>query len=204
MNTTFLAFAFLFALRKTLLLGAVGSLPVQVVDTSGKKLRAAVDYYILPVSSTVCGGSGFVLAKVRNKTCPLDVVVVEGNCGEVLRFTPIGFKEDIVRVSTDLNIEFSNRVSCSESTVWKIDRFDRLTRKWFVTDGGVSGKPSWKTIENWFKIEKYENDYKIVYCPSFCEYCKVHCRDVGVYVDEKGNKRLALTDVPHKVRFQKA
>jgi hypothetical protein len=30
------------------------------------------------------------------------------------------------------------------------------------------------------------------------------CKDVGVFVDENGNKRLALSDVPLKVKFQQA
>ncbi|KAI4351996.1 hypothetical protein L6164_006289 [Bauhinia variegata] len=226
-----------------------------VLDTSGEKLRVGASYYVVPVR----GGSGFALASLGNKTCPLDVVVVEGYHGQPLTFIPVNPQEgntifigsptawqfmrivlrsstwqhvnhwvnrlidyvissedsqkqstaiytnpegDDVCVSVDLNIKFSGKSGCSQSTVWKIDRFDRSTRKWFVTTGGVVGNPSWRTIENWFKIEKYGNDYKLVYCPTICEYCRVHCRDVTVYEDQNGDKRLALTDEPYKVRFQ--
>ena len=205
------AFLALFALCTKPLFGGLNFSPDQAVDTSGKKLREGSNYYILPVPATECtsfgtcrDGSGFVLATVSNKTCPLDVVVVDGYHGQPLSFTPIKPKKGFVHVSTDLNIKFSVQTSCPKSTVWKIDHFDRSTRKWFVTTGGDVGNPSWRTINNWFKIEKYENDYKLVYCPSFCEYCRVQCRDIGVHEDQSGNKRLALTDVPYKVRLQKA
>lgn len=199
---------------KSLLEGAYDS-PHQVVDTSGNILRVGANYYIIPNPTTKCsifskykGNNGLVLAKVAaNKTFPLDVLVVEGQqLGQPLTFTPIHDQKKgaPVRVSTDLNIEFSMQTSCSQSNVWKIDHFDRATRKWFVTTGGVVGHPSWRTISNWFKIEKYDGDYKLVSCPTFCAYCKVQCRDIGVYEDQNGNKRLALTDAPYKVRFQKA
>ncbi|KAK7270711.1 hypothetical protein RJT34_26068 [Clitoria ternatea] len=202
-------FLILFVLSfKSLLEGA--NYPHQVVDTLGKKLRVGTNYSILHVPTTKCsscgGYNGLVLAKaVANKTCPLDVLVVEGKQGQPLTFTPIHDQKNgaIIRISTDLNIEFSTQTSCLESNVWKIDHFDRSTRKWFVTTGGVLGNPSWKTISNWFKIEKYENDYKLVSCPTFCAYCRVQCRDIGVYEDQNGNKRLALTDIPYKVRFQR-
>ncbi|KAK7291293.1 hypothetical protein RIF29_06312 [Crotalaria pallida] len=83
--------------------------------------------------------------------------------------------------------------------------FTLLTlRKWFVTTGGVVGNPSWETIRNWFKIEKYDGAYKLVYCPSVVQSPKHLCKNVGIFEDLKGNKRLALSDVPLKVRFQKA
>ncbi|XP_061375345.1 kunitz trypsin inhibitor 5-like [Gastrolobium bilobum] len=200
----YVALLVLFVLSIESLLERANNSPDQVVDTSGEKLMVGAKYYILPVSATKV--TSFVLARVvTNKTCPLDVVVGEGYHGQPLAFTPINQKKlGTVHVSTDLNIKFSTQTSCPQSTVWKIDQFDRVTRKWFVTTGGVVGNPSWRTINNWFKIEKYENDYKLVFCPTFCAYCRVQCRDIGVYEDRNGNKRLALTDVPYKVRFQEA
>ncbi|KAK2367415.1 miraculin [Trifolium repens] len=53
--------------------------------------------------------------------------------------------------------------------------------------------------------KKYGNAYKLVYCPSHVVQSFKHlCKDVGVFVDEKGNKHLALSDVPLKVKFQQA
>ncbi|XP_027359531.1 miraculin-like [Abrus precatorius] len=213
MKITLIPLLVLFVLSiKSLLEGAYYSSD-QVVDTSGKKLRVGTNYYIIPVPTTKCssfgtcrGYSGLVLARVvTNKTYPFHVLVVEGYKGQPLTFTPIhGKNKGVVRVSTDLNIEFSNQTSCPQSNVWKIDHFDRSMRKWFVTSGGVVGNPSWRTISNWFKIEKYQHHYKLISCPTFCAYCRVQCRDIGVYEDQNGNKRLALTDMPYKIQFQKA
>jgi hypothetical protein len=98
-----------------------------------------------------------------------------------LIFTPVNPKKDVIRVSTDLNIKFSSHGTISDSFT------------------------GWETINNWFKIEKYGDAYKLVYCPSVVQSFKHLCnKDVGVFVDEKGNKRLALSDVPLKVKFQQA
>ncbi|KAL9324315.1 hypothetical protein ACSQ67_009172 [Phaseolus vulgaris] len=80
---------------------------------------------------------------------------------------------------------------------------DTSGKKWFVTTtGGVLGNPGSQTISNWFKIEKYEDAYKMVYCPSVCNYCNYPCSDIGIYQDQYGN-RLALTSEPDKVQFQR-
>ncbi|KAK0579665.1 hypothetical protein LWI29_029518 [Acer saccharum] len=60
------------------------------------------------------------------------------------------------------NIKFSASTDCVQSTVWKLDSHDDSLRQWFVTTGGVEGK-SWSTNnEQWFKIEKFDDDYKLV------------------------------------------
>ncbi|KAK7291289.1 hypothetical protein RIF29_06305 [Crotalaria pallida] len=191
-----LAFVLLFALSTQPLLGAADASPEQVVDTAGKILRADTKYY------TSIDGLG--LASI-GEFCPLDVVVVNGYHGLPLTFTPVNPKKGVIRVSTDLNIKFADWTSCPHySTVWKLDDFDVSKKQWFVTTGGVVGNPSWETIRNWFKIEKYDGAYKLIYCPSVVQSPKHLCKNVGIFEDQKGNKRLALTDVPLKVRFQKA
>ncbi|XP_015164232.1 miraculin-like [Solanum tuberosum] len=79
---------------------------------------------------------------------------------------------------------------------------DKKKGKYFVNVGGVDGNPGSKTIWNWFKIEKYGHGYKFVYCPSVCTYCKVICKDVGVYMINEQN-RLALNDVPLVFNFKR-
>ncbi|XP_047156491.1 miraculin-like [Vigna umbellata] len=211
MKNILIAFVLLFALSSQPLLGAADASPEQVVDTSGKKLRVGLSYYIVPaVPSTRCGGygrcmnsGGLSLASI-GESCPLDVVLVRGSRGLPLSFSPVNPKKGVVRVSTELNIMFStDHTSCAEySTVWKLDHFDVAKRQWFVTTGGSVGNPGWGTIRNWFKIEKFEGAYKIVYCPTLLPYSKHLCKNVGIFVDENGYKRLALSDVPFKVKFQ--
>ncbi|KAF7820293.1 miraculin-like [Senna tora] len=199
-----LALVLLFALITKPRLGAAGASPEQVVDTSGKKLRAGANYYVVPYPPPQYGG-GLALTSI-GQSCPLDVVAVEGYSGIPLWLSPINTKKGVVRVSTDLNIVFSTETDCAESNVWKLDDYDASTGQWFVTTGGDVGSPGWGTVRSWFKIEKYEDGYKLVYCPStnVCSYCNVQCRDIGVYDDGNGYKRLALSDVPYKVQFQLA
>ncbi|KAJ1384732.1 Proteinase inhibitor I3, Kunitz legume [Sesbania bispinosa] len=199
MKTTFLALVLLLALSTKPLLGAAGPAPEQVVDTSGKKVRAGANYYIVPASPDV---GGLALAST-GEDCPLDVVAVDGYQGLPLTFTPVNIKKGVVRVSTDLNIYFSAETSCPQSTVWKLDDYDYSTGQSFVTTGGVLGNPGSQTISNWFKIEKYEDAYKLVYCPSVCNDCGYQCSDIGIYEDQYG-KRLALSYVPYKIQFQLA
>ncbi|XP_054800279.1 miraculin-like [Prosopis cineraria] len=215
MKTLMLAFVLLYTLSISIqpLLVAADSSPKEVVDTSGKILRAGTNYYILPaVPITRCRvpngrcriqQAGFSLASV-GEYCPLDVVVVERYQAQPVTFTPINPKKGVIRISTDLNIQFCGYSKCPQSTVWKLDRFDYSSKQWFVTTGGIVGKPGWETINNWFKIEECDGDYKLVYCPSVCKSCKHLCRNVGMFVDQNGNRRVALTDAPYKVKFQKA
>ncbi|KAK7380141.1 hypothetical protein VNO78_32589 [Psophocarpus tetragonolobus] len=205
-STMLLALALVLALCSQPLLGGADASPEQVVDTLGKKVRVSENYYIIPSvpHPKFRAARGLDLASV-DKACPLDVVVVNGYHGLPLTFAPVNPKKGVIRVSIDLNIKFSTLTSCPrQSTVWKLDRFDFSNRQWFVTTGGVVGNPSLETINNWFKIEKYDGAYKLVYCPSVVKSQKHLCKNVGLFVDEKGNRRLALTDVPLKVQFQHA
>ncbi|XP_020213714.1 miraculin [Cajanus cajan] len=210
MKTTLLAFVLLFALSSRPLLGSAEASPDQVVDTSGKVLRVGVNYKILlSMPYTTCRSpQGLGLSsKIGKSSCPLDVVVVDRYHGLPLRFIPINPKKGVIRVSTNLNIiMFPPNVSCPHhSTVWKIDISNVSKGQWFVTTGGVVGKPGRETIGNWFKIEKYDGAYKLVYCPSMCPSCKNdQCKNVGMFVDHKGNQRLALSDAPFQVKFLKA
>ncbi|KAL6178326.1 hypothetical protein ACLB2K_049844 [Fragaria x ananassa] len=126
--------------------------------------------------------------------------------GLPLTFSPVNLKKGVVRLSTDLNIKFSTSaavtICLNTSKVWKLDNLDESTAQRFVTTGGVEGNPGPKTISNWFKIEKYDNDYKLVFCPTVCNFCKVICGDVGIYL-EVGVRHLVLSKVPLKVMFKR-
>ncbi|KAH9781032.1 Kunitz trypsin inhibitor 5 [Citrus sinensis] len=177
--------------------------PDPVLDIAGKQLRAGSKYYILPV--TKGRGVGLTLAgRSNNKTCPLDVVQEQHSFrnGLPVTFSPVNPKKGVVRESTDLNIKFDAATSCAQSTVWKLDNFDTAFGQWLVTTGGVEGNPGPRTMRNWFKIEKFYGDYKLVFCPSVCNFCRGLCRDVGIFING-GVRRLALSDVPLKVVFKK-
>ncbi|KAK0580170.1 hypothetical protein LWI29_037440 [Acer saccharum] len=197
-------FMFAFVTKAPLVVTADSS-PDPVLDIAGEKLHTGTDYYILPV---VRGrGGGLTLASTGNETCPLDVVQErqEVENGLPVTFSPVNIKKGVVRLSTDQNIKFSASTICVQSTVWKLNSHDDSLGQWFVTTGGVEGNPGRETISNWFKIEKFDDDYKLVFCPSVCDTCRVLCRDIGIYIDQAtGIRRLALSDTPFKVMFKKA
>ncbi|KAK7270716.1 hypothetical protein RJT34_26074 [Clitoria ternatea] len=193
------ALVLLIAFSTKAMLGAAGPAPQQVVDTSGKMVRAGTYYYIVPASGDV-GGLDLT---TTGQDCPLDVVAVDGYSGLFISFTPVNSKKGVIRVSTDLNIYLDTTTSCPQSTVLKLKDYDYSTGMWFVTTGGEFGNPGWETISNWFKIEEYEDAYKLVYCPSVCKGCSYQCSDIGIYQDQYG-KRLALSNLPYKVKFQMA
>nr|GMC73248.1 kunitz trypsin inhibitor 2 [Ipomoea batatas] len=150
-------------------------------------------------------GGGLTLRSTTRKFCPLGIFqeVKDDYPGIPISFYPVNPKKGVIRVSTDLNIDFpKNRVQCAKSNVWKVDIYDQYTKRFYIAMGGVKGNPGPKTINNWFKIEKYGRGYKLVHCPSVVQH-KVMCKDVGV-VKYNGQKRLALSDAPFGVMFKKA
>lgn len=197
------AFLFLsFLLCALDLLNATTNLPV--VDIAGKKLITGSGYYILPV---IRGrGGGLTLAATRNKTCPLDVVqeLHEIDNGIPATFSPVNVKKGVIRESTDMNVKFLGATICVQSSVWKLDKYDESRNKYFVTSGGVEGSPGLNTTANWFKIQKHLANYKLVFCPTVCKFCKVICKDVGYFIDN-GRRILALTDdEPLRIMFKKS
>ncbi|KAF8036002.1 hypothetical protein BT93_C1890 [Corymbia citriodora subsp. variegata] len=123
--------------------------------------------------------------------------------GLPVKFSPADAGNSTIRLSTDLNIWFNAATICVQSTVWRLGAYDGTVKQYFIETGGVLGNPGPETISNWFKIEKLDEDYKLVFCPTVCDTCKVICRDVGIYVDG-GTRRLALSDEPFRVMFKKA
>ncbi|KAK9131198.1 hypothetical protein Sjap_011685 [Stephania japonica] len=177
--------------------------PEEVRDISRNKLISGVEYYILPAHGGA--GGGLSLAYNMNQSCPLEVVQEDYDYSKGLPtvFLPVNSKKGMVRVSTDLNIKLNAEIICDQTMVWKLGSFDKEVGQYFVATGGIVGNPGVQTMRNWFKIEKYEDDYKLSYCPSVCRFCKVMCKDIGIYEDGDGVKRLALSETPFKVIFQK-
>ncbi|XP_073310969.1 kunitz trypsin inhibitor 5-like [Primulina huaijiensis] len=177
--------------------------PAPVLDTDGKALRAGVSYYVLPVLRG--RGGGLTLDSTDEKNpCPLDVVQEQSEVdrGLPLYFKPVNPKKGIIRLATDLNVLFNASSICVQTTLWKLDERDVSTGKYFITTGGVEGNPGRQTLSNWFNIQRYENDYKLVYCPTVCDICRPICGDLGIFIKD-GKRRLALSDIPLKVMFKK-
>ena len=177
------------------------SSPDPLRDIDRNLVRSGTDYYILPVFRGM--GGGLTLSPTKNESCPLDVVQErqEVDRGLPLTFTPVDPKKGVIRESTDLNIIFSASSICIQSNVWMLEEYEG---QYIVSAHGVSGNPGRETLSNWFKIEKYEDDYKIVFCPTVCDLCRPVCGDIGVKIAKNGSRRLAISDVPFKIQFRKA
>ncbi|CAI0544524.1 unnamed protein product [Linum tenue] len=183
--------------------------PLPVLDVNGKVVRSGSNYYVLPAVSGEGGGVALASLTKDSESCPQTVVQDQDEIsqGIQLTFAPVNTKSGYtVRTFTDLNVRFVADTPCEEgtATVWKVESYDDDVKQWFIGTGGIEGKPGPRTVENWFKIAKFGGNYKIVYCPSVCKSCKVTCKDVGIYEDEDGKKRLALSDDPMIVKFMKA
>ncbi|KAK8590152.1 hypothetical protein V6N13_088933 [Hibiscus sabdariffa] len=194
----FLAFTFLFFGSSI-----ASDEPEAVLDISGQGLRTDADYYVLPV---VRGrGGGLTLDSADNETlCPLFVVQeqLEVDTGLPLYFSPVNVEQGVIRESTDLNVIFNASTLCIQGTLWSLV-YDEPLQKFVVAAGGAAGNPGRETLNNWFKIEKFDDDYKFIFCPAVCDTCRPVCGDLGVII-VNGIRRLALTDDPLKVMFRRA
>ncbi|XP_071706719.1 kunitz trypsin inhibitor 5-like [Rutidosis leptorrhynchoides] len=194
------SFFFTFVLLSILTLSSCQFRRSPVLDTDRNILRSGTNYYVLPVAHGE--GGGLTLARGNGQTCPLEVVqeVSEGSNGLPVNFASAN-KDGIIRETVDLNIKFSDASTCAPNTVWRAE-FSNGKRT--LTSQGILGRPGKDTISNWFKIDKFEDHYKLVYCPSVCHTCKPDCAAVGSSIGEKGRRSLVLNNKPLKVMFKKA
>ncbi|XVF50507.1 hypothetical protein PTKIN_Ptkin04bG0106700 [Pterospermum kingtungense] len=188
---------FLFSVTKSsYLFGVANAAKEPVLDTDGEELRTGVEYYIVS-SIWGAGGGGLALGRSSSQKCPEMVVQRRsGDDGIPVTFSNVYSNDEIVRLSTDVNIEFLpiRPKLCLTSTVWKIADYDHTAGKWWVNTDGVIGNPGPNTVTSWFKIEKSGGvGYKFSFCPSVCESCVTLCSDVGRDSDIDGVVRLALT-----------
>ncbi|XP_017985239.1 PREDICTED: 21 kDa seed protein-like [Theobroma cacao] len=177
-----------------------------VLDSDGDELRTGVEYYVVS-AIWGAGGGGLALGRVTGQSCP-EIVVQRGfdDDGLPVIFSNADGKDGVVRLSTDVNIEFvpiRDRL-CLTSTVWKLDDYDLSTGKWWVTTDGVKGDPGHNTLTSWFKIEDAGAlGYKFRFCPSVCDSCIHLCNDFGRHGHD-GQVRLALSENGWPWIFKKA
>ncbi|KAF8090440.1 LOW QUALITY PROTEIN: hypothetical protein N665_0476s0019 [Sinapis alba] len=143
------------------------------------------------------GGLG--LAGRGDKKCPLDIVQEssEENNGIPLKLSEwmnhIGYvpKNENLRIEMDTGDKV-----CCDQTYWSVDNhLDEKTQQTFVLAGP---KTKWST--NSFDLQKSGEGYKFVWCPTHdlgaCKLYSPECNDLGIFVDEKGVRRLAFSDEP--------
>lgn len=193
-TTTFFLISFI------LCIFTANSAPDLVVDFRGGIIRTGVEYYAVPTSINGTHGS-IGPATVGNNSCRAGVVEYQTQGrSHPFTITPVDPKDGVIRLSTDVNINFTGSTICDESNVWKVE-YDNAMKQFVVMMGGVEGNSGPETLDNWFKIETIVDGYKLVYCPSVCSYCKVMCKDVGTAIDNNGMTRFVLGGDPFSFNF---
>ncbi|PWA59570.1 Kunitz inhibitor ST1-like protein [Artemisia annua] len=195
---------FIFIVLSTLLSLSLSQTPPPVLDTDGNIVRSGTNYYILPVVNDK--GGGVTLAPRKDNPCPYDVAQDNNRQrnGLPMNFVPAyTFKEDMIRESSDLNIRFAGAGKCIPTPVWRVE-YDENGIGYVSSHGMVGLIPGRDSIRNWFKIEKFEKDYKIVYCPSVVTTFRPTCSDIGSTISKNGSRTLVFSKAPLKVKFKKA
>lgn len=168
------------------------------VVVGGKILRTGLPYHVVEADingNMIAGKDYHGLSFGADANSPIEVL--KGSTGKPMFFSPVNPKKGTLRVSTDFNVVFWDTTE-----VWML-RYDPITGQNLVSIGGVAGNPGLETLRNWFKLEKYGNAYKFMYCPtSVCPKCKdnIICKNVGVSVKD-GKRLLGLSDEPFLVTF---
>lgn len=177
-----------------------------VLDIDGDMMFHG-SYYVLPVIRGQ--GGGVTLEGRGGQLCPFDIVQ---ESSEVEEGIPVKFSNWRPRVgfvpeSEDLNIKTDvGATICIQSTYWRVGKFDYERKQYFVVAGrGPNPEGTGKDSLSFFKIVKSGDDaYKFVFCPRTWDSDCPKCSDVGIFVDELGVRRLALSDKPFLVTFKKA
>ncbi|KAE8683358.1 21 kDa seed protein [Hibiscus syriacus] len=178
-----------------------------VLDINGDYVVTGVPYYVMSGiwdegDGDVDGGGGLAIGRESGRKCPEIVVQRQSDAdfGNPVIFSNADHNDDVVRVSSDVNLKFTGKRDrlCQTSTVWKVQNIDDSTEKRFVELGGEEGNPGCDTKQSWFKIEETGTErmrmYKFKYCPSVCGSSATDCNEIERAEDEDGQMRLALSE----------
>ncbi|KAH1045660.1 hypothetical protein J1N35_036444 [Gossypium stocksii] len=196
--SVFLLFIIFSVTLSSFFFGVANATNEPVLDIDGNEVQTGTLYFVV---STIwgAGGGGLDVAMPGN-TCP-EVVTQRrsGDNGIPVMFSNSDSNDGIVRLSSDINIEFivpPRPTICLTTKVWKVSNYDHSAGKWWVITDGVKGNPGPNTLTSWFRIEKVSGlAYKFKYCPTVCGTCPALCNEIGK--DSDGERvRFALSTGP--------
>ncbi|KAL4342839.1 hypothetical protein HN51_061148 [Arachis hypogaea] len=160
-----------------------------VLDTQGNKIQSGVEYYVKPAITDDVGGYVTLIDRFcNNGSCPLCIGQqnVVGASRFSIKFTPFIEGESMVRENRD----FKALTLCVQSTEWKVGDQESVKRLIVACDGDDDQG----LLKGFFRIEKGNlGIYYFVWCPlEVCPNCRLNCSYVGSWIDENGNRFLAL------------
>ena len=173
----------------------------QVFDTNGNPIFPGGKFYILPAIFGAAGG-GLRLGETKNSKCPLTVLqdYSEVVNGLPVKFSRIGAGIDIISTNTPLDIAFTTKPKCAESSKWVlVDDYNKLTGPW-VGIGGTEDNEGKHIIDGFFQIQKHGFGYKLVFCPSITAPPGA-CYDIGRHNDFTGRLLVLANNDPYEVVF---
>ncbi|KAI4356604.1 hypothetical protein L6164_000615 [Bauhinia variegata] len=182
--------------------------PEAVFDTSGQELRSDFRYHILSLDEA---DTALTISQFGNDSCPWYVVkeTHPNFKGQPATFLPIDpdSADRVIRTSTNYNIRFPRILSpCNNSMVWRLIK--RISEALLVGLDGVEGNPGFSTAFSWFKIEKADDGYSLVFCPTDICHCSVVCSELGIFVGDDNRSHLGLSNPGQiqkfRVKFERA
>ncbi|CAJ2667006.1 unnamed protein product [Trifolium pratense] len=137
----------------------------QVFDTNGNPVVSGKQYFIFPAADNPKKG-GLTLNKVGDDSkCPVTVLQNNAITGLPVKFTIPESTTDNIVTGTDLDIEFTEKPDCAESSKWLLF-VDGNNQQSYVGIGGPSNYPGVEIISGKFLVVKHGKDgsYKIGFC----------------------------------------
>ncbi|PPD66793.1 hypothetical protein GOBAR_DD36327 [Gossypium barbadense] len=141
--SVFLLFIIFSVTPSSFLFGVANATNEPVLDTDGNEVQTGTEYYVVS-AIWGAGGGGLALGWPSGNPCP-EVVAQSrsGDDGIPVIFSNLDSNDGVVRLSSDINIEFIplRPRLCPTTTVWKVDDYDHSAGKWWVITDGVTGNP---------------------------------------------------------------
>ncbi|CAK8532382.1 unnamed protein product [Lathyrus sativus] len=165
--------------------------PSQVVDTNNNPLIHGNQYFIFPATDKPSTG-GLTLNKISDSECPLTVLQNNAIAGIPVKFTIPESTTGNILTGTDLDIEFTKKPNCAESSKWLLF-VDNTTQLNCVGIGGPENYHGVETVGGKFLIAKHGSGG--VYRLGFCLDSTGDCGYLGLkkFGSEEGGARLVLT-----------
>ncbi|NP_001266050.1 kunitz-type trypsin inhibitor-like 2 protein-like precursor [Cicer arietinum] len=164
----------------------------QVLDINGNPIFPGGKYYILPAIRGPPGG-GVRLDKTGDSECPVTVLqdYKEVINGLPVKFVIPGISPGIIFTGTPIEIEFTKKPNCAESSKWLIFVDDTIDKA-CIGIGGPENYSGKQTLSGTFNIQKYGSGFG--YKLGFCVKGSPICLDIGRYDNDEGGRRLNLTE----------
>ncbi|XP_057443427.1 kunitz-type serine protease inhibitor DrTI-like [Lotus japonicus] len=163
-----------------------------VKDIDGNVLNITSKYSIFP---SIENHGGVTVAKTGVKN---QLLVVLSSSALPVTFTDSNSTKAILTDDIVL-VNFTNIPKYNGSSSW-IVIYDKSAKVPYVAVGSAKDYPSHQIKTGTFKIESIGALYKFVFCSDIAN---TSCKDVGVYQENGGIKRLALTGDALLIKFKK-